>query len=86
MNTPTGQFRRNLQRAQLKKLIALVVRPVLGTPEDARTLARADLQAIAAQIEARLDGGGLDAYSRSHLDETRARIEAALEAGLERSL
>lgn len=57
-----------------------------GTTEDARTLARADLQTIAAQIEARLAGGGLDAYSRAHLDETRARIEAALEAGLERSL
>ncbi len=79
-------FRRNLQRAQLQKLIGLVVSPVPRTPEDARTLARADLQAIAAQIEARLDGSDLDAYSRAHLEETRARIEAALEAGLERSL
>ena len=37
----------------------------------------------------RLGGGGksgLDAYNRAHLEETKARIEAALEAGLERSL
>ena len=47
-------FRRNLQRAQLQKLIGLVLRPAWGTPEDARTLARADLQTIAAQIETRL--------------------------------
>ena len=79
-------FRRNLQRAQLQKLIGLVLRPAYGTPEDARTLARADLQTIAAQIETRLAGSGLDAYSRAHLEETKARIEAALEAGLERSL
>ena len=79
-------FRRNLQRAQLQKLISLVLRPTYGTPEDARTLARADLQTIAAQIETRLAGSGLDAYSRAHLEETKARIEAALEAGLERSL
>ena len=79
-------FRRNLQRAQLQKLIGLVLRPAWGTPEDARTLARADLQTIAAQIETRLGGSGLDAYSRAHLEETKARIEAALEAGLERSL
>ena len=79
-------FRRNLQRAQLQKLIGLVLRPAGGTPEDARTLARADLQTIAAQIEARLGGSGLDAYSRAHLEETKARIEAALEAGLERNL
>ena len=79
-------FRRNLQRAQLQKLIGLVLRPAWGTPEDARTLARADLQTIVAQIETRLEGSGLDAYSRAHLEETKARIEAALEAGLERSL
>ncbi len=79
-------FRRNLQRAQLQKLIGLVLRPVPGTPEDARTLARADLQTIATQIETRLAGHALDAYSRAHLEETKARIEAALEAGLERSL
>ncbi len=79
-------FRRNLQRAHLQKLIGLVVGPVPGIPEDARTLARVDLLALAARIEARLEDSGPDAYSRAHLEETRARIEAALEAGLERSL
>ena len=79
-------FRRNLQRAHLQKMIGLVLGSVTGTPEDARTLARADLLAIAARIEVRLEGSGPDAYSRAHLEETGARIEAALEAGLERSL
>ena len=79
-------FRRNLQRAHLQKMIGLVLGRVPGIPEDARTLARADLLAIAARIEARLEDSGPDAYSRAHLEETGARIEAALEAGLERSL
>ena len=79
-------FRRNLQRAHLQKMIGLVLGSVPGVPEDARTLARADLLTIAALIEARLQDGGPDAYSRAHIEETGARIEAALEAGLERSL
>jgi ElaB/YqjD/DUF883 family membrane-anchored ribosome-binding protein len=44
----------------------------------------AHLQTIAAEIETRLKGRGLD--SRAHLEETKARIKAALEASLERSL
>ena len=78
-----NSFRRNLQRAHLRKLIGLVVRPAPGTPEDARSLGRADLRLLAGRIEARLESGGLDTYSRAHLEETQARIEAALDADLE---
>ena len=38
------------------------------------------------EARAAAGGGDLDAYSRAHLEETKARIEAALEAGLERNL
>jgi hypothetical protein len=44
------------------------------------------LQAIGEgceQVAARPD---VDAYTRAHLDETRAIIKAALEAGLERHM
>ncbi|NKB66920.1 MAG: DUF5117 domain-containing protein [Candidatus Latescibacteria bacterium] len=79
-------FRRNLQRAHLQKLLGLLLKPAAGTPEDARSLGRADLRVLVEQIGRRLEGGGLDAYSRAHLEETQARIEAGLQAGLERSL
>ena len=65
-----------------------------AAPEDARTLARADLQAIRRGIDALLGptgrpapaGARLDEVTRAHLDETRARITAALDAGLQRQL
>ena len=87
-------FRRNLQRKHLQTLVGLVVQLDPAAPEDARTLARADLQAIRRGIDALLGptgrpapaGARLDEVTRAHLDETRARITAALDAGLQRQL
>ncbi len=79
-------LRRGLQRMHLDRLVATVVKPAPGTPEDACALARADLKALQAQIASAVAGGSLDAYTRAHLDETAAVIEAALEAGIERQL
>jgi hypothetical protein len=94
-------FRRNLQRKHLTTLIGLAVQMDPACPEDARTLARADLRAIRRGIDllvgnstdAVLGPGGrpaagarLDDVTRAHLDETRARITAALDAGLQRQL
>ena len=81
-----NSIRRGLQRLHLEKLVSLVVSPGAGTPEDACALARADLKALAAGVQAALGSGGLDAYTRAHLDETLATAEAALEAGIERQL
>ncbi len=83
-----NSFRRNLQREHLKKLVALVLEPAPKTPEDARTLARADLIELGGRIEAVLRDGGaaLDAMSRAHLIETGALIKETLEARLARSL
>ncbi len=75
-------FRRGLQRAHLAKLIELLLKPQSGTPEDARTLARSDLLAIqkgaASSMKSKLDD-----MTRAHLDETRARIDAALKESLQ---
>ena len=83
--------RRNLQRKHLTTLVNLVVQSDPAQPEDARTLARADLIQIRRAIDAALGrverpAVPLDAVTRAHLDESRARITAALEAGMQRQL
>lgn len=79
-----NSFRRALQRFHLEQLIAMVVTSAFNVPEDARTLARADLVALQHQLAQTLPPEKLDAYTLAHLDETRARIEAALQAGIDR--
>src|SRR5262249_45578167 len=79
-----NSFRRNLQRKHLTTLVNLVVNVDPAAPEDARTMARADLVAIRRGIDSVLSradrpGAPLDDTTRAHLDESRARINAALE-------
>jgi hypothetical protein len=81
-----NSFRRNLQRAHLKHLVRLVLKPEKGTPEDGVTLARADLTDLAGRIDRALGGDGLDYTTRAHLEETQARIRQALEAQMQRGL
>ena len=81
-----NSFRRNLQRAHLTQLIRLVLKPQANTPEDAVTLARADLVELQNRIDRALGSGSLDYTTRAHLEETRARIRQTLEAQPERSL
>jgi hypothetical protein len=93
--TSVNSFRRNLQRKHLQTLVRLVVQLDAACPEDARTLARADLVALRGGIDRALGGPGrletpanakLDVITRAHLEETRSRIEAALAASLERQM
>ena len=72
--------RRDLQRAHLDRLAAMVVEPAPGLPGDARALARLQLERLDAQLGRALGRSGLGDYVRSHLVESRARIERALEA------
>jgi Met-zincin len=86
-----NSFRRNLQRKHLTTLVNLVVQNDLTQPEDARTMARADLLQIRRGIDSVLGrverpATNLDAVTRAHLDESRARISAALEAGMQRQI
>ncbi|MGH9869141.1 MAG: zinc-dependent metalloprotease [Candidatus Polarisedimenticolia bacterium] len=73
-------FRRALQRDHLMRLTRLVVSPSPDTPEDATTLARANLTEIRSRLDAALKAGQGDAATRAHLDESRQRIDAALSA------
>ncbi len=82
---PINSFRRNLQRAHLGHLIRILLHPTPGTPEDALTLARADLVQLEKQIDQVLRTAQLDYTNRAHLEETGARIHQALEAQLQRS-
>jgi hypothetical protein len=76
--------RRDLQRAYLDQMTALVVKPAARTPADARSVARMQLRDVNRRITASLAGAAtLDAYTRAHLDESKARIDKALTAGLE---
>lgn len=77
-------FRRDLQRAHADRLIRMTLRSSAGMPADARSLARADLVHLKAQIAKAL-GGGLDHSTKAHLEEIRARIGQALEAPMVRS-
>lgn len=95
-------FRRNLQRAHLSRLVSLVADPqgtpyyspssgrrsvgTLMPPQDARSFARANLVSIRSNIDSVLAQGSLNPETQAHLDETRARIVAVLDAGIERDL
>lgn len=81
-----NSFRRSLQRAHLDKITELVVSNNNDSPEDARTLARADLKVLEGAIKKTLLSQGLDVYTRGHLEESLARIEATLKAGIERKV
>jgi hypothetical protein len=74
--------RRDLQRLYLNSLIRMIVSPLPDTPEDARTLARATLADLAAQLDRALVRRGveLDPYTRAHLVDSRERINQALNA------
>jgi len=83
-----NSFRRNLQRRHLDILARILVSPAPGVPEDARTLARADLADILKDVGATLKSPAarLDRITRAHLEETKGRIEATLDAKVEREL
>ncbi len=63
-------------------MIALLVEPPAGAPEDARSLARATLVELDHRLAHALeeDGTDLDAYTRAHLADSRERIARALDA------
>jgi len=80
-NTPA--IRRDLQRAYLDDLTQIMVRPAPRTPADARSVARMQLKELDRKLARVTTAGTLDAYTRAHLEESRARIQKALTAGLE---
>jgi hypothetical protein len=72
--------RRELQRAWVDRLGSMVTGD-LPVPDDARALARLQLQRVDARAVRALAVPGLGDNTRAHLAETRARIKRVLEAG-----
>jgi len=79
-----NSFRRELQRNHLYILGRIVAYSPRSLPNDAITLARADLEAIKDQINHALSSKNLDTYTRAHLKETRAKIESILKAQIQK--
>jgi len=75
-----GSIRRDVQRWYLTRLTRMVVSPALGTPEDARSVARATLTELGGRLDRALAGAGLDAYTRAHYTDSRQRIRQVLNA------
>ena len=81
-----NSFRRNLQRAHLDHIIVMATGKGFPVPEDARTLARVDLKTLKGGIQKSLVSPALDTITRGHLEESLSRINAALDANLERTI
>ena len=77
--------RRDLQRVYLDSMIKLLADAPKGTPADARSVARFQLKELGEKLKARLAPPtyGFDEYTQAHLEESVARIDAALQASLE---
>lgn len=79
-NPAISSLRRNVQRELMKRLGRLALGQSLA-PEDCKTVAYSQLKSLEARIEESLAGNAkLDSYSRSHLEDTAARIRRVLEA------
>lgn len=78
-----SSMRRDLQRAYLDRMTTIVVTPPERMPADARAVARLRLTELRGRITRSIGAGGLDAYTTAHLAEARARIDKALDAGLD---
>jgi len=78
-------MRRNLQRTHLN-IICGIALGYGGVPPDAASMAHADLVALRGQIAAALRKGGQDAMTQAHLEECLTRIEATLDASIQRGL
>ncbi|MCK4653482.1 MAG: hypothetical protein KAU01_03460, partial [Candidatus Cloacimonetes bacterium] len=75
-------FRRELQRIYLHRLSEIVLEKDSKIPNDAVSLARANLKDVLNQIK-EMDKADLDVITKAHLEETSDRIQAVLTAQLQ---
>jgi hypothetical protein len=73
-------IRRDLQRYYLAELTRILITPGIGTPEDARSVARATLRSLDARLARALSSSDLDEYTRDHFADSRMKIAQALNA------
>ena len=80
-----NSLRRSLQRRYLRRLADLAMGNT-SAPEDCRSVAYSELEALEARIRQVLAGKAqLDTYSRAHLNEAARRIRKVLDARLQLS-
>lgn len=75
-----GVVRRDLQMRYAKRLAALWISPVHGTPSDAQSLARLQLVFLERDADEGLEQRGLDEMAQAHLGALAAVARQALEA------
>jgi len=75
-----GVVMRNLQARYAKRLGALWTSPQQGTPDDARALARLELEVLRNDCRTALGRPSLDELTRAHLEELDAIAGQALNA------
>ncbi|UCF64111.1 MAG: zinc-dependent metalloprotease [bacterium] len=84
-HTEISSFRRELQRIHLYVLTQILVNEPSILPHDAITLARFDLVNIQSQIENHLSQSSVGVYTTAHLQEIQAKINAILNAQIQKS-
>ena len=77
-----SSLRRALQREHMNIMTDMVLRRTATIPEDARTLAWYKLRQLRDQLDKTLHSRKLDEYTLAHLEETRDRVNKALNAPL----
>lgn len=75
-----SSFRRALQRRELGYLASLAMDEIPEAPDEAVTLARADLMELKGRIATALKSAGLDPAVKAHLSESQSVIDQALDA------
>lgn len=78
-----SSLRRNLQREYLERLIDLSMPNAWSDAahKPIANLALLHLRQLSGRLARALESTGLDTYTRAHLEESRVRIEKALDAG-----
>jgi hypothetical protein len=71
---------RSLQQWYVRKLAEMWLSSASGTPYDARSLARAHLVKVRADVAAAAKDPKLDELTRAHLEALRSVVDSALEA------
>jgi hypothetical protein len=79
---PSDPMRRQLQRAHVDALVSMVVSPATGLPDDARTLAWDQLRSLKLRLATAQRKPSADTYTRTHVSETLAKVNRALDARL----
>ncbi len=77
--------RRELQREHVNRLAAVLLRPAAMSRADARSLLRAEAQALLTKVDTATRRAGLSAESIAHLKDSADTLREALAAKLQRS-